>query len=177
MGVRGQGKIECFVPMGRLFHTILELLEMIKIGHSVLALPFAFMGAVLAARGLPDGRTLFFILLAMLGARSAAMAFNRLADAKIDAANPRKGGQFRLIEEKKHDGSLPIVGVNTFLPAKRDDAEIRRLELIRSTEQEKQDQVAVIDFDECAECGVCLRSAKCPASPVLKCTESIRYSR
>ena len=62
---------------------------MIKIGHSVLALPFAFMGALLAARGLPDGRTLFFILVAMVGARSAAMAFNRLADAQIDAANPR----------------------------------------------------------------------------------------
>ena len=62
---------------------------MIKIGHSVLALPFAFMGAMLAARGLPNGRTIFFILLAMVGARSAAMAFNRLADAPFDALNPR----------------------------------------------------------------------------------------
>ena len=62
---------------------------MIKIGHSVLALPFAFMGAMLAARGLPDGRTSFYILLAMVGARSAAMAFNRLADARLDARNPR----------------------------------------------------------------------------------------
>jgi 4-hydroxybenzoate polyprenyltransferase len=68
---------------------LLELLEMIKIGHSVLAMPFAFMGALLAARGLPDGRTIFFILVAMVGARSAAMAFNRLADARFDAANPR----------------------------------------------------------------------------------------
>ncbi|MGA9755716.1 MAG: UbiA-like polyprenyltransferase [Desulfobaccales bacterium] len=75
--------------MGRLFRTIIELLEMIKVGHSVLALPFAFMGAVMAARGLPDGRTLFTIMVAMVGARSAAMAFNRLADARIDAANPR----------------------------------------------------------------------------------------
>ncbi|HZE20679.1 MAG TPA: UbiA-like polyprenyltransferase [Desulfobaccales bacterium] len=73
----------------RFWGNLAELLEMIKIGHSVLALPFAFMGAVLAARGLPDGRTLFFILVAMVGARSAAMAFNRLADARIDAANPR----------------------------------------------------------------------------------------
>jgi 4-hydroxybenzoate polyprenyltransferase len=62
---------------------------MIKIGHSVLALPFAFMGAMLAARGWPDGHTTFFILLAMVSARSAAMAFNRLADAVFDAANPR----------------------------------------------------------------------------------------
>jgi len=75
--------------MGRFFHNLSELLEMIKIGHSVLALPFAFMGAVLAARGLPDGRTLCFIAAAMVGARSAAMAFNRLADASFDAANPR----------------------------------------------------------------------------------------
>ena len=75
--------------MPRVLRNIWELLEMIKIGHSVLALPFAFMGALLAARGLPDARTLFFILVAMVGARSAAMAFNRLADARFDAANPR----------------------------------------------------------------------------------------
>jgi 4-hydroxybenzoate polyprenyltransferase len=75
--------------MVRFWRNIAELLEMIKIGHSVLALPFAFMGALLAARGVPDGRTLLFILVAMVGARSAAMAFNRLADAHIDAANPR----------------------------------------------------------------------------------------
>jgi 4-hydroxybenzoate polyprenyltransferase len=75
--------------MVRFWRNIVELLEMIKIGHSVLALPFAFMGALLAARGLPDGRTLFFILVAMVGARSAAMAFNRMADAHLDAANPR----------------------------------------------------------------------------------------
>ena len=48
------------------WHNLVELMEMIKIGHSVLALPFAFMGALLAARGLPDGRTLFFILVACL---------------------------------------------------------------------------------------------------------------
>jgi 4-hydroxybenzoate polyprenyltransferase len=77
------------VSMRRFWQNLAELLEMIKIGHSVLALPFAFMGAVLAARGLPDGWTLFFILVAMVGARSAAMAFNRLADARFDAANPR----------------------------------------------------------------------------------------
>ncbi|MFZ5449038.1 MAG: UbiA-like polyprenyltransferase [Thermodesulfobacteriota bacterium] len=75
--------------MRRFFHSLSELLEMIKIGHSVLALPFAFMGAVMAARGLPDARTMFLILVAMVGARSAAMAFNRLVDARFDAANPR----------------------------------------------------------------------------------------
>jgi 4-hydroxybenzoate polyprenyltransferase len=75
--------------MMRLLRNIAELLEMIKIGHSVLALPFAFMGAIMAARGLPDGRTIFYIIVAMVGARSAAMAFNRLVDARFDAANPR----------------------------------------------------------------------------------------
>ena len=53
--------------MPRFLRNIWELLEMIKIGHSVLALPFAFMGAILAARGLPTGRTTFFILVAMVG--------------------------------------------------------------------------------------------------------------
>lgn len=65
------------------------LLEMIKIEHTVFALPFAFMGALLGARGLPTARQAFFILLAMVGARSAAMAFNRLVDWRYDALNPR----------------------------------------------------------------------------------------
>ena len=75
--------------MRRFLRNLWELLEMIKIGHSVLALPFAFMGVLLAARGLPDSRILFWILVAMVGARSAAMAFNRLVDARFDALNPR----------------------------------------------------------------------------------------
>jgi len=65
------------------------VLEMIKIEHTLFALPFALMGAVLAARGIPSGRTLFWILVAMVGARSAAMAFNRLVDRDYDAKNPR----------------------------------------------------------------------------------------
>ena len=65
------------------------LLAMIKIEHTVFALPFAFMGALLAARGVPTARQAFFILLAMVGARSAAMAFNRLVDWPYDALNPR----------------------------------------------------------------------------------------
>jgi len=62
---------------------------MIKWEHSIFALPFALCGAMLAASGLPTGHQLFWIVVAMLAARSAAMAFNRLADAAIDAANPR----------------------------------------------------------------------------------------
>jgi len=62
---------------------------MIKWEHSVFALPFALCGAMLAARGLPTAHQLIWIVVAMVAARSAAMAFNRLADASIDAANPR----------------------------------------------------------------------------------------
>jgi 4-hydroxybenzoate polyprenyltransferase len=64
-------------------------LEMIKWEHSIFALPFALTGAMLAARGFPAGKTLFWILVCMVAARSAAMAFNRLVDADLDAANPR----------------------------------------------------------------------------------------
>ena len=64
-------------------------LEMIKWEHSVFALPFALTGAVLAAGGWPTLRVLGWIVVCMVAARSAAMAFNRLVDARIDAANPR----------------------------------------------------------------------------------------
>jgi 4-hydroxybenzoate polyprenyltransferase len=70
-------------------------LEMIKIEHTLFALPFAFLGATLAAREIPLQPASFWLLkllwitLAMVGARSAAMTFNRIADRKIDAANPR----------------------------------------------------------------------------------------
>ena len=64
-------------------------LEMIKWEHSIFALPFALCGAFLAAGGIPSWRQLGWIIVAMVAARSAAMAFNRLADASIDATNPR----------------------------------------------------------------------------------------
>ena len=62
---------------------------MIKFEHTLFALPFAFLGAVLAANGLPSLWQIFWITAAMIGARSAAMSFNRIADRQIDAANPR----------------------------------------------------------------------------------------
>src|ERR1700691_1770408 len=70
-------------------HNLRVTLEMIKWEHSVFVLPFALCGAMLAANGIPSGRTLAWIIVAMVSARSAAMAFNRVADASIDAANPR----------------------------------------------------------------------------------------
>jgi 4-hydroxybenzoate polyprenyltransferase len=70
-------------------HNLRITLEMIKWEHSIFALPFALCGAMLAASGFPNAHQLLWITIAMLSARSAAMAFNRLADAAIDAANPR----------------------------------------------------------------------------------------
>jgi 4-hydroxybenzoate polyprenyltransferase len=76
-----------------LLRNVRTTLEMIKWEHSVFALPFALCGAMLAARGLPRPWQLLWITVAMVAARSAAMAFNRLADAQLDAANPRTRGR------------------------------------------------------------------------------------
>ncbi len=65
------------------------LLEMIKFEHTIFALPFAYTGAFLAARGLPDPWTSFWILVAMAGARTVAMGVNRVVDVPFDARNPR----------------------------------------------------------------------------------------
>ena len=70
-------------------HNLRVTLEMIKWEHSIFALPFALCGAMLAAGGFPSLHQLLWIVVAMVAARSAAMAFNRWADAAIDAANPR----------------------------------------------------------------------------------------
>lgn len=71
------------------FERIKVFLEMIKFSHTLFALPFAFSGALLAARGIPSAGQVLWILLAMVGARTAAMGLNRLIDAEIDARNPR----------------------------------------------------------------------------------------
>ena len=75
--------------MPALLHNVRTTLEMIKIEHTLFALPFAFLGAVLAANGLPSARQIVWITAAMVGARSTAMAFNRIADREYDARNPR----------------------------------------------------------------------------------------
>ncbi len=67
--------------------------RLVKIEHSVYALPFAYAGAFLAAGGMPSWGQLAWITVAMVGARSAAMALNRLIDAGIDARNPRTAGR------------------------------------------------------------------------------------
>jgi 4-hydroxybenzoate polyprenyltransferase len=68
-------------------------LRMIKFSHSIFALPFAFTSALIAASGIPAPRQIFWIVVAMVGARSGAMGMNRIIDRKIDAANPRTAGR------------------------------------------------------------------------------------
>ena len=75
--------------MSNLLRSTRITLEMIKWEHSIFALPFALTGAVLAANGWPPLRVLGWIVVCMVSARSAAMAFNRLVDSPLDAANPR----------------------------------------------------------------------------------------
>lgn len=84
---------------------------MIKFSHTLFALPFAIYAAFLAADGWPTPATLGKILLAMVGARSAAMAHNRLADRALDAANPRTAGR------ALPAGALSVGFVRAFLAA------------------------------------------------------------
>src|SRR5580704_19376810 len=79
--------------MAGVFNKIRTTLEMIKWEHSIFALPFALTAMLLAAHGLPAWRTVVWIIVAMVSARSAAMAFNRWADADLDARNPRKSNR------------------------------------------------------------------------------------
>ena len=76
-----------------LFRKVRLFLEMIKFSHTLFALPFAFTGAVLAARGVPSPVPWGWILAAMVGARTAAMGLNRFIDAEIDGKNPRTSGR------------------------------------------------------------------------------------
>jgi 4-hydroxybenzoate polyprenyltransferase len=81
----------------KLVSTVRTWGEMIKFSHSIFALPFALVAAFLAGRGLDSGRPaashLLLVMLCMMAARSVAMTFNRIADAAIDARNPRTAGR------------------------------------------------------------------------------------
>src|SRR5215210_1058690 len=77
-----------------MFAVVRQLLELIRFSHTVFALPFALLSAALAWKDEPfRWPDLAGILLCMVFARSAAMAFNRLADRRLDAANPRTAGR------------------------------------------------------------------------------------
>jgi len=88
--------------MGSFAEKLRTTLAMIKFEHTLFALPFAFLGAILAANGLPSWWQLLWITVAMLGARSAAMTFNRIVDRDIDAKNPRTANR------ELPSGKLPI---------------------------------------------------------------------
>lgn len=112
-------------------------LEMIKIEHTLFALPFAFLGATLAARELPPQHLVFWatkllwITFAMVGARSAAMSFNRIADKEIDAANPRTKGRALPagLLDSRFVWAFVCVSAGLFLIAA---AELNRLTLVLS---------------------------------------------
>jgi 4-hydroxybenzoate polyprenyltransferase len=76
-----------------LWQRVAQYGHMIRFSHSVFALPFALASFVIAAEGRPPGRVLLWVLVAMVGARSAAMGFNRLADHRLDTLNPRTAGR------------------------------------------------------------------------------------
>jgi len=95
--------------MKTFWHKLKTTLAMIKFEHTLFALPFAFLGAVLAANGLPTWWQILWITVAMVGARSAAMTFNRIVDRDIDAANPRTANR------ELPTGKLSVVFACVFL--------------------------------------------------------------
>jgi 4-hydroxybenzoate polyprenyltransferase len=84
-------------------------MSLIKFEHTIFALPFALISLLVASGGRPSLRVLLWVLVAMVGARSAAMAFNRLADARIDAANPRTA------DRHIPAGSVSVFGAGVFV--------------------------------------------------------------
>ncbi len=78
-----------FSPLKNATQTAKNYLELVKFSHTIFALPFALASMLIAAQGLPQARIFGWILAAMIGARSAAMGFNRIVDRHIDALNPR----------------------------------------------------------------------------------------
>jgi len=99
-----------------MIQTLRHLFSMIKFPHTVFALPFALMGAVLAARGIPPTDKLLWILVAMVSARTAAMTFNRMVDRRLDAANPRTANREmpRGVVTSKQAAVMVLVSIAVF---------------------------------------------------------------
>ncbi|MEJ2033190.1 MAG: UbiA-like polyprenyltransferase [Deltaproteobacteria bacterium] len=91
------------------------LLEMIKFEHTIFALPFALTGAFLAARGVPSLAVFGWVLLAMVGARTAAMGFNRIADREFDRRNPRTANRALATGEVKMAEAWAMVIIASLL--------------------------------------------------------------
>jgi 4-hydroxybenzoate polyprenyltransferase len=117
--------------MSSTLHNVRVSLDMIKWEHSIFALPFALCGAMLAASGWPSAWKVFWIVVAMVSARSAAMAFNRYADAEIDAANPRTSTRAvpAGVLSKRFVGLFVVVACAVFVVAA---AMLNRLTLVLS---------------------------------------------
>ncbi len=94
---------------------LIELSEMIKFEHTVFALPFALLGGLAAAQGIPPLRISLWILAAMVGARTSAMTFNRLVDADIDAENPRTATRALPAGRVSRAGALALLGAGIVL--------------------------------------------------------------
>ncbi len=111
------------------FRNIGVTLEMIKWEHSIFALPFALTGAMLAARGVPHAAQIFWIIVCMVSVRSAAMAFNRWADAGLDATNPRTASRAipAGLLSRSFVGGFTLVMIAVFLIAA---SQLNRLTLI-----------------------------------------------
>jgi len=88
---------------------IARLLRFVRFSHTIFALPFALGSMLVAARGIPDWKTLALVLLAMVCARTAAMAFNRVADWELDQRNPRTADRHRLVSR---DAAIALVIVS-----------------------------------------------------------------
>src|SRR5262249_21045649 len=88
---------------------IARLLRFVRFSHTIFALPFALGSMLVAARGVPDWPTLGLVLLAMICARTAAMAFNRVADWEFDQRNPRTADRHRLVSR---DAAIALVIVS-----------------------------------------------------------------
>jgi 4-hydroxybenzoate polyprenyltransferase len=103
------------IPNRSIFNNLHELLDMIKFEHTVFALPFALLGALVAAQGLPPLRTSLWILAAMVGARTAAMTFNRLVDVDVDAENPRTASRALPAGRVTQAGAMALLGAGIVL--------------------------------------------------------------
>ena len=97
------------------FRNLRELLDMIKFEHTVFALPFALLGAMATARGLPPLAKVLWILAAMVGARTAAMTFNRLADQDLDGDNPRTRERALPAGRVSRAGAMALLGAAVVL--------------------------------------------------------------
>src|SRR5256885_6914486 len=105
-----------------------RFLRLIRFSHTIFALPFALGALVVAANGLPSGRTLLLVLVCMVSARTAAMLFNRFVDWSLDQRNPRTAARYLLLS-KPAIGALLVVSSALFLAAA---AAINRLTFLLS---------------------------------------------